>query len=253
MHPFAKLIAAAAAVIVVAVVGINLLGARNQGPGGQTPTPSPTVVSPSPSVTPANAPVRGSLAAGTYRLNEAFQTLRPFTFTVPDGWQREDNLVANAAIESENGDPPDDVFGGDGVSMATWPVSHIYRDSCAWTGTLQQTSTAAEVVDALVAQTGHEKSEPTSTTLAGLPATRLELSLAADTNVAACDDGVVRLWPDAGPNEQYGLPIDPGQTDVVYVLDFDGKPQLIIAISNESSPPADVDALQQVIDSIRFD
>ena len=249
MHPYAKFALATAAVLVVAVVGFNVLAQGSPGPGGSTPSPTASVpsLSPSPSPSPADAPVAGALEAGTYRLSEFFHTLRPFVFTVPDGWRRTDNFVGNGEVAADDG-----VFGGDGVSMATWPVSHIYADSCHWDGTLVRTDTVEDVVAALQAQTGHASTEPTTTTFAGLPATRIEFSLPADTNVSGCDEQLVRLWPDAGPKEQFGLPIDPGQTFTIYVLEVRGAPQLFIAMRNDRSPAADVAALEEVMASIRF-
>jgi hypothetical protein len=208
----------------------------------QTPASSGNPV-PSAVATPTRplAAVTGPLEAGTYRITNPLHTLRPFTFTVPDGWHRDENFVNKG-----------DVWAGNGVTMATWVVSHIYRDSCHWEGTLQQTTFVAEVVQALTEQTGHESTEPSATTFAGYPATRLELSLPADADLAGCDEQFARLWPDAGPKEEYGLPIFPGQTTTVYVVDLDGIPSLIVAISKATSTAADVAELEQVIESIRF-
>jgi hypothetical protein len=215
--------------------------------GVQTPASSGNPV-PSPVATPTiaasptpQAAVTGLLEAGTYRVTNPLLTLRPFTFTVPDGWHRDENFLNKG-----------DVWEGNGVTMATWVVSHIYRDSCQWEGTLRQTTSVAEVVQALNEQTGHESTEPSATTFAGYPATRLELSLPADADLSGCDGQFARLWPDAGPKEQYGLPIFPGQTTTVYVVDLDSKPALIVAIANETSTAADVTELEQVIESIRF-
>jgi hypothetical protein len=183
----------------------------------------------------------GPLEAGTYRITNPLHTLRPFTFTVPDGWRHDENFLNKG-----------DVFEGNGVTMATWVVSHVYRDSCQWEGTLRQTTSVAEVVQALTEQTGHESTEPSPTTLAGHPATRIELSLPADADLSGCDGQFARLWPDAGPNEEYGLPIYPGQTTTVYVVDLDGTPAMIVAIPKETSTAADIAELEQVVESIRF-
>ena len=94
MNPLIKLGAAAAAVILVAVVGYNLLP-RQPGPGGP-PSPTPTV---QPSASPSAAPSAGApcpewktdgcgdgagiLTAGSH----ATRGFMPaFTFSVPEGW-----------------------------------------------------------------------------------------------------------------------------------------------------------------------
>ena len=86
-----------------------------------------------------------------------------------------------------------------------------------------------------------------------LSASRLEISLPIDFDVAACDGPIVRLWPDAGPKEEFGLPIEPGHTMTVHVVDLDGTPQAIVAVRKESSSAADVAELEEVIASIRFE
>lgn len=249
MNPLAKLIAATAAVVVVAVVGVNLLGNGITGPGGFTPKPSAPSPSPSVSAVVPNAPIKGPLDAGTYRISEAFQTGHSFTFTVPDGWRRSDNFV----YPSDNDDVEAYAFDGDGVFMATWVVSHVYRDSCQWEGSLVRTRTAQEIVEALTQQTGHATSSPVATTLGGHPATRLELSLAADADLAACDEQLARLWPDPGPIEVYGLPVFPGQMETAYVVDLESGPTLIIAGQKDSSSAADITVLEQVVASIEFE
>jgi hypothetical protein len=63
----------------------------------------------------------------------------------------------------------------------------------------------------------------------------------------------MRLWPDEGPKEQYGPPIEPGQVTTMYVVDLNGTAQLVIGLRTENSSAADVSALEQVIQSIRFE
>jgi hypothetical protein len=252
MNVYAKLAIAAAAVLVIAVAGLNLLP-RNGGIVGSgpavTPSPSPT---PSPTPSPSPATLNGSpsqpLQAGTtYRQAETAFTKVPFTFSVPDGWRRDDgNFISKG--------PSANAFTGNGVTMATWIVSHVYADSCKWNGTLHATPTVQGLVDALQTQKGsHRRTAPTATTLGGRPATRFDISLEADADLSGCDSGFMRLWPDAGPDERYGWPISAGQTLTVYVVDLDGQPQLIIASRMADSTDADVAELQQVIDSIQFE
>ena len=255
MNVYAKLAIAAAAVLVIAAAGLNLLP-NNGGIVGTvpavTPSPSPTP-SPTPAPTPAmlNGSPSQSLQAGTtYRQAETAFTKVPFTFTVPDGWRREDgNFITKG--------PSMNAFTGNGVGMAPWIVTHVYADACHWDGTLHATPTVAELTDALRTQKGVETTDPTATTIGGRPANRLEISLAADADMSSCDrasgTGFVRLWPDAGPDERYGWPIAASQTLTVWVVDLDGEPQLMVASRKTDSSDADVAELQQVIDSIQFE
>jgi hypothetical protein len=251
MNGYVKVLAALAAVVAISVVGYALLIPGGQtGPGAQpTPSPSPSVVTSTASPQPV-PPTTGLMPAGTYRFGESQFTRVPFTFTVPDGWRRDDGNF----FTSGPGSVGDDVFGGGSdVSMAPWIVSHVYTDSCQWSGALTPVTSPADVVEALAAQTGHDTVAPAVTTLGGHPATRLELSVPAAFDVNACDSQFLRLWPDAGPNEQYGLPIEPGMTVTVYVVDLDGQAQLIAGIRTDRSSSADVSDLEQVIQSISFE
>jgi hypothetical protein len=147
------------------------------------------------------------------------------------------------------GDPWD----ANGVTFATWLISHVYADSCQWEGTLAEATSPAALVTALSTQTGHQTSGPTPLTLAGTQATRFDFSLAGDFDVSACDSEFVRLWPDAGPNENFGLPIYPGQTTTSYVLDFDGSTMVVVAIRNEDSPATDAAELEAIVESLVFE
>ena len=239
VNGYAKLAIAAAAVLVVAIIGYQFLP-RTGGVGGQpTPAPSPTTI-PSPSASILPLLIDGALLPGTYR--KVRFTNQPLTLNVPaPGWAHVDNFITKG-----------DAWDGNGVTLATWQVSHIYSDSCNWEGTLVAVDSAPSVVAALVAQQGHTTSGPSDTTLGGQPATRIELSLEASFDVAACDRSIVRLWPDAGPREQYGLPIYPGQTSVVYVVDHGVFTTLVVSIQNDDSAPADVTEMDAILASIQF-
>lgn len=235
---------AAAAVVVVAFLGYNMFP-RNPGVGGQA-TPAPTVTpapTPAPSASlPATLP-NGSIPPGTYRVSSSF-TNQPLTVTLPPGW----GTVSTAGNFISKGD----AFESNGVTLATWQVSHVYRDSCQWQGSLRETRTPEAIVTALAEQGGHQTSAASEVMLGGQPATRIEFSLDATFDVATCDESFIRLWPDAGPNENFGLPIYPGQTMTIYVVDHGDTATLVVGIRNEDSVPGDVAELDAVLASIQF-
>jgi hypothetical protein len=97
MNTYAKIAVAAAAVLIVAVIGYNLLPGLSTGVGGPGPSASPSAVptaSPSTGPSPSAAfpawftPESGSRGAGI--LPSGSQTTRSFTpaftYTVPQGW-----------------------------------------------------------------------------------------------------------------------------------------------------------------------
>jgi hypothetical protein len=231
MNTYAKFVLAAAAVVLVAVVGYNLLP-RNPGVGGQP--------SASPAPTPAPMP-SGSMAAGTYLVSASTLTLYPYTFTVPTGWTGGDGARRGDAFEQT------------GVELTTWLITHVYADSCHWTGTLAPVSTGPALVAALTAQLGHAHSAPVQTTIGGRLATKLSLSLDAAADVSTCQvAGHVHIWPDPGPDENGGWAMIPGETVTVYVIDRNGKVMVLMTVQHTDSPPADVAALQQILDSVVF-
>jgi hypothetical protein len=115
----------------------------------------------------------------------------------------------------------------------------------------------AALVAAFTAQQGHTRSAPVETTIGGLPATKITFTLDAAFDVSTCDKapsggGIVRLWPDPGPDETGGWLIFPGQTTTVYILEANHQVMVLMTVQHKDSPPADVAALQQILDSVVF-
>jgi hypothetical protein len=244
----ARLAVAAAAVFALAVIGAIAIP-KGGSIGGQ-PTASPTP-SPSPVASPVASPVppspSESLPAGSYTVTNAGFTLVPYTFTVPAGWIRDDGGARRG----------DDAIGNP-VRLTTFIITHVYANSCQWTGTLVPVTDKASLVAALTAQLGHTHSTPIETTIGGLAATKITFTLDAAFDVATCDtapngDGIERLWPGPGPDESSGWLITPGQTDDVFVIEANGKLMVLITVQRNDSPAADVAALPQILASIRFE
>ena len=227
---------AAAAVVAVAIVGYNLLP-RSGSIGGPGASPSQA---PSPGPIPS-----GSMSPGTYLVGNAAMTLHPYTFTLPTGlstgWIGGDGARRGDALE------------GTGVELTTWLITHVYADSCHWTGTLVPVADTAALVAALTAQLGHAHSAPVETTIGGLPATKLTLSLDAASDVTGCQvAGHVHIWPDPGPDESGGWAMIPGETITAYIIESRQKLMVLMTVQHKDSPPADVAALQQILDSVEF-
>jgi hypothetical protein len=232
MNTYAKLAIALAAVVVVAVVGYSLLPTRG-GVGGVHASPSPE---------PTAAPIpTGLIAPGTYRSSDTTLEVAPYTVTVSNGWTGGDGIGRG------------DAFAGNGVTLTTWLIDHVYGDGCHWSGTLVPVATRAQLVAALVAQVGDSHSTPVDTTIGGLPATKIVMSLDPSFDMAACNnDPIVRMWPDPGPDESGGWGLTPGETATVYALEANGKVGVLMTVQHADSPPADVAALKQILDSVVF-
>jgi hypothetical protein len=253
MNSMTKLALTAVGVLLIAVVGYNLL--PRTGGVGSAPTPTPTstpTLAPSllpASPTPAPTLSPGPLSAGTYTVTQ--NTWVPYRFTLPAGWG-----LGEAGFFTKGG-----VLSGsnaNGVGISTWNISHIYTDSCHWSGKLLATGTQSALAAGLAAQTGHTTSAPTAATISGVATTRIAFSVPSSFNVGSCDKGgsggtaILRLWPDPGPDEGGGWMIFPGQTTTVYPIEVAGKLMVVLTIQNVGSSAADVAELQSVLATLQF-
>ena len=243
MNAYMKLAIAAAAVVVVALAGIYFLprGGNVAGPGpGPSPTPTQTPTQ-TPTLTPAPTPsgnvdVTGSFALGTtYAITDACCVVSRMTFTIPaTGWY--------APLEPWR--IGKDVPGADGsdiFDLFVTPrlVGNIYTGGCHWRGTAQAPPVGPTVDDlatAMFAQAGPGASPPTDVIVGGHPGKKVEWSIPEDLDMSTCDrDGggsdpiFGRLVIDDGYGTEpyiHGI----GQRNTFYIVDVDGKRQVIDAM-----------------------
>jgi hypothetical protein len=255
----------AAAVIAVLVIGgavwLGAFGSRGSI-GGLPSTPFPSA-SPSqaPSSLPAPSPsnltpgrvctatdcLSGTLDPGTYTIDAGKITPQRLSFTVPAGW-----AIDTSGFVTKHADAPGEVL------FTAWIVSHVYGDVCHWTGTLVDAgTTTAQLTSALVAQKGRSASAPTDVTIGGYRAKRVSLTVPPGLDVTTCDRGLLRFWPDPGPDESGGLPCRSagcaGSTDVVSIVDVAGARFTVVARHQLGGSPGDVAELDAIVASIKID
>jgi hypothetical protein len=242
MNTYAKLGVVAAAVVAVAIVGISVL----PRPGGVAGPGTSATASPSPTSSPVPLPSAGALDAGTYYIAAGPITPARLTFTVPAGWATREAFVFKGPPATKT---PTTDFGD--VELMVWTVTHVYNDICKNRTLVSAGTTAAQLVSVLRSQRGRIVSAPTSITLGGFPATRMEMAVPAALDVSKCDSGIIRFWPDPGPDESGGLCCSaPGSTDVVYVVDVAGDPVAVAARHQANSSSADIAELDNIVASI---
>ncbi len=218
-------------------------------PAAHVASPTAVAGAASPSGPPApsatDAAVRlsgnGSLAAGRYYLDDRqFTNATRLTFTVPAGWTTEEY----GELYKDRGGPGE-------VKFITWVLTHVFSDVCQWGTLVDVGTTVDELVTALMEQEGREASAPTSVTVGGFPAKRLELTVPADLDTATCTNGVLRYWPAPGPDMSDGdCCASPGSTDSVYVVDVAGNRLVVVARHHPGSSAENRAELHGLVDSI---
>jgi hypothetical protein len=246
MNTYAKLAIAAAAVVVVAVVGINLLPRSGGDVGGaptvspsSTPSPSPTV-SPSPSPSEAAFPPDGDLAAGKHSMTRNGIRL---SVTLPtSGWRSELGVFFNKAV----GTP-------EGASLLFWDANPIgvFADPCAKEMAPPAGPSAADLATAVSTLPGADLvSGPTDVTVGGHPAKHVVIKVPED---APCGGGEpeFHLWylPTEGDRFISAL----GATMRVWIIDVDGTIVWIDGETYKGAGPGPGQEIQQIIDSIQFE
>ena len=247
MNTYTKLvIAAAAAVVVATIIGINMLPGSGLNVGGD-PSPSPTPrLSPSPSPSPSLAalPVSGEVAIGSYRLTQ--NSVR-FTLDVAtSGWTTD----AAGSIRKGSFLSPSGLF----VTASPAGINGVYADPCAKVPDTTTGPSAADLAAAVAAIPGLETTGPTDVTVGGLPAKLVVITVPDDIG---CAPGEFFLWYDDGACAGY----DPcprwasqlGQMIRIWIVDVDGQRMWLEAETYAGVTPEIEQEIQQIIDSIQFE
>lgn len=252
VNTYAKLAAAAAAVLIVAVVGYSVLPRNSAGPGSPTAAPSPTLApTAAPTVAPTVASIQdvpdggATLSAGKWRFTiEDGSSRIPVVATVPTGWL----AYGQSGIENilATNSPPN------GIAMVFWVPAHgLFSDACHWDvdgshsgeqeGDVAVGPDVAAFVGALRANRSYASSTPTPVTFGASTGQRLELRFPADLDPDTCDRasdddaGTFRVAPDTihsqGKGNIWELTIvDVGGVRVAALLEyFSGTDPVILA------------------------
>ena len=245
VNPYARIALAAAAVLVVVVVGQSLLGGRG-GVGG-TPTAVPTVA-PTPttgatSTAPA-PPAFGPIIPGTYAWSWPGGQL---TFDMPAGWT---SLESGLGI-AKNADTPAEVGLANWLPGSGYEVTHVYGDACNSKGALKPVGPAvADLVAALDAQLSTDATV-SNASLEG--AKRVDLVPIAGLDRASCRHGAagpLQIWSDPGETSFFAFA--PDKVGFAYIAGVGGARLVVAGISGSDASAADIAELNAIVDSFEI-
>ena len=241
----------AAAVVVLLVVGAQVVGSNGLFGAEPTPTAQPSEP-PSPIATPVSDP-EGDLAPGNYvfhPLPSPNETLS-VALAVPDGWTE----FGGSLLSTD--DPG--TAGAQVGAIQFIDVTTLNGDPCEWSGMADDVSvgpTVDDLVEALLAQTSYEVSDPVDVTIGGHDGRRVDITyptgpFSGDSSYAPdCDEGQFRLWSTSaqGPGSIHAQgPDDRWQATI---LDVEGTRLIIIAQDVASTLPAERAEMDSMIDSL---
>lgn len=257
MSNYSRLTIAAAAVLVVAAVGYNLLPGSG-GPGGPGPSPTGTALptaTPEPTATPQpTGPVAlplGPVPAGTYvarPFSVPNESIR-FQLTLPAGWDA-GGPPGRAPVGAA---PATGYEGPDGMSFGFLTVTSLESDPCHWSeGTdIAVAPTVDDLATALAANPNYETTVPADVTLGGFSGKRIDVQVPAGLDLATCDDGQFWVWAVADGQTLYAQ--GPEGRFHLWILDVLGTRVIVMTHDFPGTPADDQAELQAIVDSMRIE
>jgi hypothetical protein len=247
MNAFAKLAMAAAAVVVVAIVGYNLLPGGTGRGGTPSVSPAPSITaSPSPSPSPSDLAFfpNGSVSAGRHSMIRSGKSL---SVDMPSGWTSHDGF----RIYTPTGQLPY----RPAAAFIFWtdPPFNVYADPC----TKQPLDppagdTPAELAAAVSSIPGTDLvGGPSDVTIGGHPTKHVTIRIRDDIE---CGPTEFYLWYREADGPAGGRwPDALGDTINVWIIDVDGTIVWIDGSWSVNTTPALHAEMRQIVDSIQFE
>lgn len=246
-----RLAIAAAAVLVVALVGYQFLPSNTGSGGPPTAAPSPTPA-PTPAATSLarTLPGEGPIEAGTYTIfPDGLRSNQAMTIDVPAGWNSCCAAPGWIVMKSEP------AFAAILVGEITNLV--VYSDSCLWQSSpMSKPVGAAAFAAALEAQPGRQATQPRAITVAGLPGVHVRLTVPDDLETTTQSDGdATFLDCDAGEYRSFDGRWHQGlsQIDDFYFVDIGPRTVVFDISSFPDTAESDLAALEAMLASIEID
>jgi hypothetical protein len=226
MNNITKLAIAAAAVLVVAVVGVNLLSSGRGGGAGSSGGAPSASAPPGPTTSPEGLIPTEGLGSGSYTRTMGGL---PVTFTVTtqrpgDGWTRYGGLYISKPIAG-----PQDA---DGVIYFTPYPNGTDARLCPGLLSMPVGSSAADLAAIVAKAPGTQVViGPAAVTVGGRPAQHVELTVRHDLG---CDPGYFYTWNQPGNGPSWWVTRSDDTIDV-WIVDVDGTRLFIAGEIHDSS------------------
>ena len=254
---------AAAAVVVVLIVGAQLFASPTGnvgGPGAEpTPTPEPSVAEPTP--TPSDWT---GLPQGPFVMTGSDDPVQVTVDIASSGWValREFDAVSK---DDDGLDPPETV--GAALLAWAWPAGtgfNGYGDPCHWSTTIPETpaTTPDEIAAALAAQASRDATAPVDVVVGGYAGKAITLHVpmsyevpgaAREEEFADCDQSIFGSYGVEGDTEPSRNHPGPGQIDELWILDVDGAIVILDAMHGPAVPPDLVEEMRTLAESATFE
>lgn len=244
MNTFAKFAMAAAAVLVVALVGYNLLPSDTGGGGTPTASASPSITaSPSASTAASSSPSpsffpSGLISAGRHSM---VRSGKSFSVEMGAGWFSNGDFRIHAAS------------GFAAIIFWGYPPTNVNADPCAKKPLDPPAGDSpAELAAAISLIPGIDLvGGPSDLTIDGHPASLVSIKIRDDI---ACEPGEFMLWyaEQDGP-ENGRWPDALGDTMDVWIIDVDGTNVWIDGTAGRNTAPEVRTEIRQIVESIQFE
>jgi hypothetical protein len=233
--------------VAIGLVACAAQTAQDTASSSTSTTEATTTVATANSEWPPNGPVE----PGTYHIPSSAWNVAGFTMTLPEGWEIDPAIPPGVA---KNYDSEEE------VSFYPVIVDAIYADPCVGTageegGQLMEVGPSVDdLAQALLDQPHTVATGPVDTTLGGLPAKRIDLTVEDDPETATCNidvPGHLQIWHSV-PVDKFFVLLGDGKASV-YIVDVNGERQVFLTQHFNGTPAADVSQMQTIIESITID
>lgn len=258
---------AAAAVIAVVLIGVQLLGSPGNvgGPDGESPSPEPSSAEPSaaPSSAEPSSAAEG-IPQGPFVVTSSDDPVQVTVDIASSGWAP---LSAfDAVTKDDDGlDPPETV--GAAFLAWGWPAGaefNVYEDPCLWSTTAPETpaTTPEEIAAAFASQASTNATEPVDVTVGGFAgkAVTLQTPMSYDVPGATreeefgdCDENAFAFYGVVGEDGYARNSQGPGQIDELWILDVDGSIVILDATHSPATPTELVEEVRALAESATFE